>query len=291
MNESLLKTVFLLALLSALFLLVGYAVAGPDGAAVAFVMSLVMNAGAWWFSDRIILALHGAGELPADHAVSRIVSELASHAGLPTPKTYLVPHAAPNAFATGRDPEHSAIAVTQGILKVLNEEELRGVLAHEMSHIANRDTLVATVAAAIASSVMTIAHMAQWAGLRGSARRDGGRGLNPAALVLTVLLAPVATALIQAAVSRTREFLADESGSNLSGEPLALASALEKISDPRLLKRFQEQEGLPGMQPAFEHLYIVNHFSAESVLSWFSTHPPVTERVRRLKEMSAARGA
>jgi heat shock protein HtpX len=284
-----LKTVFLLVILSCLFLAIGYAVGGRGGMAIAFTMSLLMNFGAYWFSDKIVLAMHKARPIkPGEPGeVYEIVEELCGIAKLPVPKVYLIPERTPNAFATGRDPSHSAVAVTEGILRILNKRELRGVLAHEISHIQNRDILVSTIVAAFASAIMYLAHMLQWAGLMGYGRnsREGGRGMNPIVMLVTIILAPLVATLIQAAVSRTREFMADESGAHVSDDPWALATALQKISDPQLTKRFQQDEMLPDMQPAFAHLYIVNHFSGESIMSWFSTHPPVKERVQRLLSM------
>ena len=284
-----LKTAFLLVLLSALFLGIGFAIGGQRGMYFAFMMSLLMNFGAYWFSDKIVLAMHKAQPIkPADPSgVYEIVEELCNLAQLPMPKVYRIPEWTPNAFATGRNPKNAAVAVTDGILKILNKKELRGVLAHEISHVQNRDILVSTIVAAFASAIMYLAHMMQWAGMMGGHRggRGGGRGVNPVVMLATVILAPLVATLIQAAVSRTREYMADESGAHVSEDPEALASALEKISNPQLVKRFQEEEMLPDMQPAFAHLYIVNHFSGESVMSWFSTHPPVKERVKRLLSM------
>ncbi len=286
------KTALLLVLLSALFLAIGYLIGGQSGMFFAFIMSLVMNFGAYWFSDKIVLAMHKAQALkPGDSSgVYEIVEELCNLARLPMPKVYRIPEWTPNAFATGRNPKNAAVAVTDGILKILNKKELRGVLAHEISHIQNRDILVSTIVAAFASAIMYLAHMMQWAGMMGGHRggRGGGRGVNPVVMLATVILAPLVATLIQAAVSRTREYMADESGAHVSEDPEALASALEKISNPQLVKRFQEEEMLPDMQPAFAHLYIVNHFSGESVMSWFSTHPPMKERVKRLRAMGRA---
>ncbi len=284
-----LKTVFLLGLLSALFLGIGYSIGGQSGMYFAFMMSLLMNFGAYWFSDKIVLAMHKAKPIkPGDSSgVYEIVEELCKLAKLPTPKVYLIPERTPNAFATGRSPSHAAVAVTDGILRILNKRELRGVLAHEISHIQNRDILVSTIVAAFASAIMYLAHMLQWAGMMGHGRggREGGRGINPIVMLVTIILAPLVATLIQAAVSRTREYMADESGAGVSQDPEALASALQKISNPALIKGFQKDEMLPDMQPAFAHLYIVNHFSGKSVFNWFSTHPPVTERVKRLLSM------
>ena len=278
------KTVLLLGALSAIFLLVGYALGGQGGMMVAFLISLVMNIGSYWFSDKIVLSIHQAQEIPQDDDIYRIVRELAQKDNLPMPKVYLVPDLAPNAFATGRDPEHSAVCVTQGLLNILDKEELRAVLSHEMSHVKDRDTLVCTVAATLAAAIMDLAHMAQWIGMFGGYRdKEERRGVNPIALLFTIILAPMAATLVQLAISRSREYLADEEGAHLSRNPLALASALEKISNPNLMKSHQEQTELPHMQPAFSHLYIVNHFSSEAVLGLFSTHPPVADRIKRLK--------
>jgi len=284
-----LKTVFLLALLSALFLGIGFALGGRSGMYSAFMMSLLMNFGAYWFSDKIVLAMHKAKPIaPKDPSgVYEIVEELCRLANIPIPKVYRIPEWAPNAFATGRNPKNAAVAVTDGILKILDKRELRGVLAHEISHIQNRDILVSTIVAAFASAIMYLAHMMQWAGMMGHGRagRETGRGINPIVMLVTVILAPLVATLIQAAVSRTREYMADESGAHVSEDPEALASALQKISNPALIKGFQRDEMLPDMQPALAHLYIVNNFSDKSVFSWFSTHPPVAERVKRLLSM------
>ena len=282
------KTALLLVLLSAFFLAIGYLVGGRSGMSFAFIMSLVMNLGAYWFSDKIVLAMHKAQAIkPQDPSgVYEIVEELCRLAKLPMPKVYRIPEWTPNAFATGRNPKNAAVAVTDGILKILDKRELRGVLAHEISHIQNRDILVSTIVAAFASAIMYFAHMMQWAGMMGrSGGRGSGRGVNPVVMLVTIILAPLVATLIQAAVSRTREYMADESGAGVSQDPEALASALEKISNPALIKGFQKDEMLPDMQPAFAHLYIVNHFSGKSVFSWFSTHPPMKERLARLRRM------
>jgi heat shock protein HtpX len=275
--------------MSALFLGIGYSLGGRGGMMTALVMSLVMNLGAYWFSDKLVLAMHRAQPVgPGDSTgVHEIIEELCAKANLPMPKVYVVPDPAPNAFATGRDPQHSAVAVTEGILRILSPRELRGVLAHEISHIGNRDILVSTIVASLASAIMYLAHMLQWFGMMGGARDDRGRGgIHPLAMIVTVLLAPLAASLVRAAVSRTREFMADESGAHVSEDPEALASALEKISDPALIQRLR---GHSQEQPEFSHLYIVNHFSGGSMLNLFSTHPPVQERVRRLHEMRGSR--
>lgn len=281
------KTVLLLSGLAALFMVIGYMLGGESGMLTALFFSLIMNLGAYWFSDKLVLSMHGAKPLnPGDPwGVYEMVQELSREAGIPMPKVYWIPDRAPNAFATGRNPENGAVAVTQGIVQILNARELRGVLAHELGHIKNRDILVSTIVASIASAIMYLAHMLQWAGLFAGHSRDqeGRGGMNPLALLFTIVVAPLVATLIQMAVSRTREYLADETGADVSGDPEALASALEKISDPHLIRQFQQDENMPDMQPAFSHLYIVNHFSGESVLNWFSTHPPVQERIKRLR--------
>lgn len=287
MNHTI-KTVFLLTSLAALFMGIGYLLGGQTGMMTALGFSLLMNFGAYWFSDKIVLSIHGAKPLTAGDqwGVHDVVRELSLKAGLPMPKVYLIPDRAPNAFTTGRNPENAAVAVTQGILQILTPRELRGVLAHELGHIRNRDILISTIVASIASAVMYLAHMLQWAGIMGGGHaRDGeGRGgVNPLAMIATIILAPIVATLIQTAVSRTREYMADDTGADVSDDPEALASALEKISDPRHIRKFQAEEAMPDMQPAFSHLYIANHFAGESVLNWFSTHPPVKERVKKLR--------
>lgn len=278
------KTVSLLVLLSAIFLGLGYAIGGQQGVLMAFVMSLVMNIGSYWFSDKIVLSMHRAKELPADHKVTGMVRDLAARAGIPMPKVYWIPELSPNAFATGRDPQHAAVAVTEGITRILNDRELRGVLAHELGHVQNRDILISTIAATLASAIMYLAHMLQW-GMMSRGRDDDRGGLNPLVMLAAVILAPIATSLVQFAVSRSREYLADETGARIAEDPEGLASALEKISNPALTKQFQQADMMPDMQPAVSHLYIVNHFSKESALALFSTHPPVAERVRRLRQL------
>jgi heat shock protein HtpX len=212
-----------------------------------------------------------------------MVRELSLSANLPMPKVYLIPGQMPNAFATGRNPQNAAVAVTEGIIQILDKNELRGVIAHELSHIQNRDILVATIAASIASAIMYIANMLQWSAMMGGGRGDRDRGVNPLAMIVTIILAPLAATLIQAAVSRSREFMADDSGARMAHDPEALASALEKISSPRITRGFQNADALSGAQSAFVHMYIVNNFKGESVMNLFSTHPPVKERVKRLR--------
>jgi heat shock protein HtpX len=280
------KTVLLLVLLSALFLGVGYMIGGRGGMATAFMLSLIMNFCAYWFSDKIILAMHSAKPIKQEDSlgVYEIVKNLCIAAKLPMPKVYLIPGQIPNAFATGRNPQNAAVAVTEGIAQILNKNELRGVIAHELSHIRNRDILIATIAASIASAIMYLAHMLQWAGMMGGHRGDrDSRGVNPLAMLVTIILAPLAATLIQAAVSRSREYMADDSGARIAGDPESLALALEKISSPRITRGFQGEGALLGTQSAFVHMYIVNNLRGESVMNLFSTHPPVKERVKRLR--------
>ena len=215
------KTVLLLGVLSALFLFIGYLLGGRGGVVFALVMSMAMNIGSYWFSDKIVLSLHGAAEAPMDHPVYRIVRDLAEKDSLPPPRVYLVSDGAPNAFATGRDPEHASVCVTRGLLEILDEREVRAVLSHEMSHIKDRDILICTIAATLASAIMYLSHMAQWIGFYGGSRDGDGerRGINPLALLVTVILAPVASMIVQLAISRSREYLADAEGARLSEDP------------------------------------------------------------------------
>jgi heat shock protein HtpX len=201
------------------------------------------------------------------------------------PKVYLIPGQMPNAFAPGRNPHNAAVAVTEGIVQILSKSELRGVIAHELSHIRNRDILVATIAASIASAIMYIANMLQWSAMMGGGRDDRDRGINPLAMIVTIILAPLAATLIQAAVSRSREFMADDLGARMAHDPESLALALEKISSPRITRGFQNADALSGAQSAFVHMYIVNNFRGESIMNLFSTHPPVKERVKRLRAL------
>lgn len=276
------KTVLLLGLLTGIILVIGQAMGGTQGLAIAFVMALVMNVGSYWFSDSIVLAMYSAQELsqadaPALHAM---VEELCAKAGLPKPRIVLIPQESPNAFATGRDPQHAVVAVTQGILKLLSPEELRGVLGHELGHVAHRDILIQSVAAVLASVIVMLANMIQWAAFFGMGRSsDNEEGGNPLAALVLAMLAPFAATLIQMAISRSREYLADEAGARFSGNPLGLAGALEKLESYG--RRIPMQAN-----PATENLFIVNPLSGEGVMGWFATHPPIPERVARLREMA-----
>ena len=281
-----LKTGFLLALLTVLLIFVGQLIGGSQGATTAFIFALVMNLGAYWFSDKIVLAMYRAKPLSEAEApqVYRVVREIATREHMPMPKVYWISTQTPNAFATGRSPKHAAVAVTSGLLELMNEEELKGVIAHELSHVKNRDTLVMTVAAALAGAIMMMARMAQWSLWWGGSRsrNEENRGAAAAQLIVMLLiaiLAPLAAMLVQLAISRTREYSADESGAHLAGSPYGLASALEKLD--RATKAYP----LPNANPATAHLFIVNPLSMGAIAKLFSTHPPIEERIRRLRSM------
>jgi heat shock protein HtpX len=279
--SSTLKTTFLLASLTALILLFGDLFGGSQGVKVAFVIAAVMNLGSYWFSDKIVLMSYGAQPIAESDApeLYQIVRRLSQKANVPMPRIYRIPTDSPNAFATGRNPQHAVVAVTDGILRLLSWEELEGVLAHELGHVFNRDILVSSIAATLAGAVMMLARMAQWSAMFGGMSRDErdnrGGGL---ALILTAILAPIAAMLIQLAVSRAREYGADDSGARLCGNPEALASALEKLA-------IQSGRIPLAASPQTAHLFIVNPLSGRSFANLFSTHPPIEERIRRLREM------
>lgn len=277
-----LKTFFLLALLTGLILFLGQLMGGRTGLIFAFGFALVLNFVSYWYSDKIVLAMYRARPLAPEDApaLHRMVEELAANAGIPKPRIVLVPQQAPNAFATGRNPQHAVVAVTEGILRLLTPEELRGVLGHELGHVAHRDILIQSVAAVLASAIMMLANMLQWGALLGGfgGRDDEGRG-NPLAALVVALFAPLAATLIQMAISRSREYLADEAGAKYSGNPLYLAGALGKLESAA--------RQIPmAANPATENLFIVNPFSGRRVAGWFSTHPPIEERIARLRAMA-----
>jgi heat shock protein HtpX len=278
------RTGILMAGLIALLVGIGRMIGGASGMMLFGVIGVLFNLGAWWFSDRIALAVHRAQPAdPAQYAgLYEIVEELAGRAGLPMPKVFIIPSLTPNAFATGRNPGHSAVAVTQGILQILNKRELRGVLAHELSHVRNRDTLISTIAASIAGLISSIGTAVRWGAMfggygRSSDDRDGRGGLE---LLVTAIIAPIVAMLVQLAISRSREFGADETGARLSGDPDALADALLRLEAG--VERIPYEHA--GMATA--HLFIVNPFSGKRLLSFLSTHPPTEERVARLRAMS-----
>jgi len=281
-----LKTTLLLAALTGLILWCGQALGGPDGLVVAFVFALLMNVGSWWWSDKLVIALYRAREVGAEEApmLHRVVRNLATQARLPMPKVYVVPSQSPNAFATGRSPDRAAVAVTEGILRLLDERELTGVLAHEMAHIANRDTLISAVAATLAGAIMMVANMARWAVIFGGHSRDdrdGGGGVL--GLLAMTIVAPLAAMLIQMAISRSREFQADATAARTCRDALGLASALRKISG------YAERVRLPA-SPQTAHLFIVNPLQGGGLQSLFSTHPPVEKRVEQLERIAVELG-
>jgi heat shock protein HtpX len=275
-----LKTTLLLGLMTGLFIAIGGLLGGRSGMVMAFVMALIMNFVSFWFSDKIVLKMYGAQPIGEAEApmVYRIVRNLATKARIPMPKLYLIPAPTPNAFATGRSPQHAAVAVTEGILGIMNEEELEGVLAHELSHVLNRDVLISTVAATIAGAIGMLANMAQWSMWFGGGRDDEGRSTNPIALIATIIFAPLAAMLIQMAVSRSREYEADASGARLTRRPLGLASALAKLQQANRIVPMDAN-------PATSHLFIVNPLSGQTFATLFATHPPVEERIARLRSM------
>jgi heat shock protein HtpX len=279
--SNVLKTTLLLGLLTGLLMWIGQLVGGSQGLMFGLVIAAAMNLGSYWFSDQIVLRMYGARELSEENApdLFRIVRELAVGAHMPMPRVYLITSDSPNAFATGRNPEHAAVAVTEGIMRLLSLDELRGVLAHELSHVRNRDTLISAIAATLAGVVLMVARMAQFAALFGGMRRDereGGSGLE---LLAMIVVAPIAATLIQLAISRSREYEADASGARLSHSPQALAGALQKIAVA------SGRIPLPA-GPATAHLWIVNPLRGDRLANLFSTHPPIEERIRRLRAMA-----
>lgn len=276
-----LKTVALLGLLTALFLFIGQLFGGTFGVLIAVILAILMNFGAYWFSDRIILKMYKAQEVTPHELpeLYRMVKILSERGGIPMPKVYVIPEKAPNAFATGRNPQNAAVAVTVGIMELLDRDELFGVLAHEIGHIKNRDTLVMTVAGAVGGAISFIADMALWSSLFGGSDEDEGG--SPIGGLLGVLVAPFAAMLIQMAISRSREFIADESGAKLCGNPLALAAALQKIEN------WSTKEPISSGSPATAHLFIINPFKGGGIGRLFSTHPVTAERIKRLVAMDS----
>lgn len=272
------KTALLLGLLSAVLLAIGELLGGANGLVIAFLLAAVMNFVSYWFSDKIVLRMYRAQPVGPEHPLYRLVERLTMRASLPMPKVYIIPDPSPNAFATGRNPSHAAVAATEGILKVLNETELEGVIAHELSHVKHRDILISSVAATIAAAIMMTARMAHFAALFGGYGGRGGdrdRGSNPIALLAMVILAPIAAMLIQMAISRSREFAADAGGAAIAGNPYGLADALRKID--AVSKRVPLDAN-----PATAHMFIVKPFSGAGLASLFSSHPPTDARIRAL---------
>ena len=279
------KTALLLALLSGIIIVLGGLLGGRTGVIFAFGLALLMNVGSYWYSDKIVLSMYRARELAPEEApyLHKIVEELAANAGIPKPRICVVPEEAPNAFATGRNPEHAVVAVTEGIMRLLSPEELRGVLAHEMGHVVNRDILIQTVAGVMASAIVTLANIFQFTAIFGGGNRDEEGGVNPIAALALALLAPMAAGLIQMAISRSREFLADETGAALCGQPLALAGALTKLGIAS--GSIPMQQGNPSTEQMF---IVAPMFAVGGMANLFSTHPPLEERIRRLREMAAS---
>lgn len=276
------KTTFLLTCLTLLLVLMGQAIGGQTGLIIAFVLAAGMNFFSYWYSDKIVLKMYRATEItaadqPRFHAM---VERLAQRAGLPMPKVYIIPSETPNAFATGRNPQHAAVAATEGIMRLLSEEELEGVMAHELAHVSNRDTLISTVAATIAGAIAMLGNMLQWAAIFGGSNSDDEDGGGLIGSLAMAFIAPIAAMLIQMAVSRSREFLADETGARIAGNPLALARALEKLHHGVQTVPMKEAT------PATSHMFIVNPLSGSSMMRLFSTHPPMEERVARLRAMT-----
>lgn len=276
-----LKTFILLAVLTALMLGIGNLLAGRTGMMFALIFAIIMNGGAYWFSDTMVLKMYKAIPLKEDHEIYQIVSKLAHQAHTPVPKVYLVESEVPNAFATGRNPEHAAIAVTSGLLERLNEEELNGVIAHEMCHILHRDTLISVITATLAGAISSIGNLSMLGGTASSNNSDGNRP-NPVAGIVMVVIAPIAAGLIQMAVSRSREFEADAGGAKLTKNPMGLAHALQKLEVANSTEQFKQVEE----HPTTAHLFIVNPLRGEKFASMFSTHPSTKERIERLEAMA-----
>ncbi len=275
------KTAVLLTSLTLIMVAMGSAIGGRGGMFFAFFMACAMNLFSYWFSDKIVLRMYGAQEITEmeNPAFFGIVRRLAMQAGIPMPKVYVIPSESPNAFATGRNPQHAAVAATEGIMRILTPEELEGVMAHELSHVVNRDILISTIAATIAGAISMLGNMMQWAAIFGN-RSDDEEGGGMMGGLAMAIIAPIAAMLIQLAVSRSREFMADEGGAKLCGHPLSLANALRKLDAGSRMLPMQDA------RPATAHMFIVNPLTAGGLMQLFSTHPPMEERIARLEAMS-----
>ncbi len=287
MNWNTLKTTILLGLLTGILLMFGKLIGGNAGMVIALILAALMNFGSWYFSDKIVLSMYGVRLLSEEEApeLHAIVEELAKNAGIPKPKIGIAPMDVPNAFATGRNPENGVVVVTPKIVELLDGDELEGVLAHEIAHIKNRDTLIQAVAATIAGAITTLANMAQWFLIFGGSREEEENGwLELISLLLMIILAPIAAALIQMAISRSREYKADETGGIISGKPEALASALKKLEE--YSRRIPDQLVRQEVNPATSHLFIVNPLKGDAIAALFSTHPPTEKRIEKLLELA-----
>jgi heat shock protein HtpX len=273
---STLKTTLLLGLLSGLLIVIGDLLGGPGGMMIALAFAVVMNFVSYWFSDKIVLRMYRAKQVGSGHPLHSMVERLARQANLPMPKVYVIPDQSPNAFATGRNPQNAAVAATEGIMRLLDQHELEGVMAHELAHVRNRDILISSVAATIAAAIIAAARMMQFAAIFGGMRHDDrGGGANPIALIATIILAPLAAMMIQAAISRSREFAADATGARIVGSPYGLADALRKID--AMSRRIPMDAN-----PATAHMFIIKPFSVQGLLGMFSTHPPTEQRIKAL---------
>ena len=270
------KTALLLTLLSALLLLIGEMLGGQLGLTIAFAFAIAMNFGSYWFSDKVVLRMYKAAEVGPEHPLHGMTARLAHQAGLPTPRVYVIPDDSPNAFATGRNPQHAAVAATEGILRLLGERELEGVIAHELAHIKHRDILIGSIAATAAATIMMVASMARWAFIFGGfGGRDERGDSNPLAMLAMAILAPLAATMIQMAISRSREFAADRRAAQIVGSPYGLADALRKID--------AAARRVPlDANPATAHMFIMKPFSVRGMAALFSTHPPTEQRIERL---------
>jgi heat shock protein HtpX len=276
-----LKTTFLMALLTILLMLIGGAIGGKGGMTMAFLLAGCMNFFSYWFSDKIVLSMYGAQPIEEQYnpRFYNMVRQLAGRAGLPMPKIYVIQDDSPNAFATGRNPEHAAVAATSGIMRLLNDEELAGVMAHELAHVKNRDILISTIAATFAGAITYLAQMAQWGAMFGSGRSEEDEGGGMFGMILMAILAPIAAMLVQMAISRSREYGADALGAHISDNPLSLARALQKLE-------MGSQQIPMNANAATAHMFIVTPLTGGGLMSLFSTHPPIPERVHRLEYMS-----
>ncbi|NJE84507.1 zinc metalloprotease HtpX [Thermococcus sp. CX2] len=281
-----LRTSLLMGFLTGLLMAIGYVIGGQDAAFLMFLFALAINSFSYWYSDKIVLAWYRARIVDESEApeLYAIVRKLAEKAGIPTPRIAIIPSETPNAFATGRDPKHAVVAVTQGLLRILDRDELEGVIAHELGHVKNRDILISTIAAALAGAIINLAYWARWVAIFGGFGRDDRDGSNVITAILIAILAPIVAMMIQMAISRSREYLADETGARISGKPWALARALEKIEAAVRYRPMSEGN------PATAHMFIVNPFRGMSVAELFSTHPPTEKRIARLRKIAEEMG-